>query len=74
MQHARLPCPLFNLEGEPTDLQRRRAKTVNFGIVYGISDWGLGDQLGMGPKEAKKIINSFYESFPEIDCFSSSSL
>ena len=67
--HSATAKKIFNLEGEPTDLQRRRAKTVNFGIVYGISDWGLGDQLGMGPKEAKKIINSFYESFPEIGTF-----
>jgi DNA polymerase-1 len=67
--HASTAKKIFNLEGEPTDLERRKAKTVNFGIVYGISDWGLGDQLGMGPKEAKKIINSFYESFPEIGTF-----
>ena len=67
--HAATAKKIFNLEGEPTDLERRKAKTVNFGIVYGISDWGLGDQLGMGPKEAKKIINSFYESFPEIGTF-----
>ena len=67
--HAATAKKIFNLSEEPTDLQRRRAKTVNFGIVYGISDWGLGDQLGMGPKEAKKIINSFYESFPEIGTF-----
>ncbi len=67
--HAATAKKIFNLKGEPTDLERRKAKTVNFGIVYGISDWGLGDQLGMGPREAKKIINSFYESFPEIGTF-----
>jgi DNA polymerase-1 len=45
---------------------RRKAKAVNFGIVYGISDWGLSEQIGVGPKEASKIITSFYEQFPEV--------
>ncbi len=64
--HAATAKKLFNVEGEPTDLQRRRAKTVNFGIVYGISDWGLAEQLEIGPKEAKEIINNFYRSYPEV--------
>lgn len=67
--HSATAKKLFNLEGEPTPLQRRKAKTVNFGIVYGISDWGLGDQLEIGPKEAREIINSFYNSFPEVATF-----
>ena len=67
--HSATAKKIFNLQDEPTELQRRRAKTVNFGIVYGISDWGLGDQLGIGPKEAKEIINSFNESFPEVNVF-----
>ena len=67
--HSATAKRIFNLEGEPTDLQRRKAKTVNFGIVYGISDWGLAEQLEIGPKEAKNIITSFYESFPEVSTF-----
>ena len=67
--HAATAKRIFNLEGEPTSLQRRKAKTVNFGIVYGISDWGLAEQLEIAPKEAKQIINSFYQSFPEISTF-----
>ena len=67
--HAATAKKLFNLQEEPTPLQRRKAKTVNFGIVYGISDWGLADQLEIGPKEAKEIINSFYNSFPEVATF-----
>ena len=67
--HAATAKRLFNLQGEPTSLQRRRAKTVNFGIVYGISDWGLAEQLEISPKEAKEIINSFYTSFPEVAIF-----
>ena len=67
--HAATAKKIFNLQREPTSLQRRRAKTVNFGIVYGISDWGLAEQLEINPKEAKKIINSFYTSFPEVATF-----
>ena len=67
--HSATAKKIFNLQGEPTSLQRRRAKTVNFGIVYGISDWGLAEQLGINPKEAKEIINSFYASFPEVATF-----
>lgn len=67
--HSATAKKIFNLEGEPTSLQRRRAKTVNFGIVYGISDWGLAEQLEISPKEAKAIITSFYQSYPEVSTF-----
>ncbi len=67
--HSATAKKIFNLEGEPTSLQRRRAKTVNFGIVYGISDWGLAEQLEITPKEAKAIITSFYQSYPEVSTF-----
>ena len=67
--HSATAKKIFNLQEEPTSLQRRRAKTVNFGIVYGISDWGLAEQLEIGPKEAREIINSFYSSFPEVATF-----
>lgn len=53
--------PLSQEEGA-----RRKAKAVNFGIVYGISDWGLSEQLGISPKEAKDIIEKFYKTYPEI--------
>lgn len=67
--HSATAKKIFNLQSEPTSLQRRRAKTVNFGIVYGISDWGLAEQLEISPKEAREIINSFYSSFPEVATF-----
>ncbi len=56
---------VFHIEN-PTPEQRRRAKAVNFGIIYGISDWGLAEQINASPKEAKEIISSFYEAYPEI--------
>ena len=67
--HAATAKKIFNLSNEPTAAQRRKAKTVNFGIVYGISDWGLAEQLEISPKEAKQIINNFYASFPDIATF-----
>ncbi|MFA7032054.1 MAG: DNA polymerase I [Bacilli bacterium] len=67
--HEATAKKIFNLRGQPTALQRRRAKTVNFGIVYGISDWGLAEQLGISVPEAKQIINNFYHSYPEIGAF-----
>ena len=67
--HSATAKKIFNLQGEPTPLQRRKAKTVNFGVVYGISDWGLAEQLEIGPKEAGAIISSFYQSFPEVAIF-----
>ena len=67
--HSETAKKLFNLQDEPTPLQRRKAKTVNFGIVYGISDWGLADQLDISVSEAKTIISSFYANYPEIATF-----
>lgn len=67
--HTATAKKVFNLISEPTEAQRRKAKTVNFGIVYGISDWGLADELSIGVKEAKEIINNFYSAYPEISFF-----
>lgn len=52
-----------------TDLERRRAKAVNFAIIYGTSDFGLSQQIGDSPKEARRIIESFYSSYPEVKAF-----
>jgi DNA polymerase-1 len=46
--------------------QRRSAKTVNFGIIYGISAFGLSERLGIGRKEAAEIIDNYFEQFPGI--------
>ena len=64
--HASTAIKIFNLDREPTSAERRRAKTVNFGIVYGISDYGLSEQLDCPISEAKEIIKNFYQAFPEI--------
>ena len=54
---------------EVTDLQRRNAKAVNFGIVYGISAFGLSQDLDIGQKEAQGYIDSYFETYPKIKEF-----
>lgn len=67
--HSATAKKVFHISGEPTAAQRRKAKAVNFGIIYGISDWGLAEQLEIPVNEAKEIINNFYAAFPEISVF-----
>lgn len=54
---------------EVTDLQRRNAKAVNFGIVYGISAFGLSQDLGTTRKEADEIIKKYFATYPAIKAF-----
>ncbi|WP_456081776.1 DNA polymerase I [Mediterraneibacter sp.] len=54
---------------EVTDLQRRNAKAVNFGIVYGISSFGLSQDLSITRKEAAKYIEHYFETYPGIKTF-----
>ena len=51
---------------EVTDLQRRNAKAVNFGIIYGISSFGLGENLGISRKDAEKYINDYFKAYPQV--------
>ena len=51
---------------EVTDLQRRNAKAVNFGIVYGISSFGLSQDLSITKKEAAEYIERYFETYPKI--------
>lgn len=65
--HSRTAIDVFNVSKENlTSELRRKAKAVNFGIIYGISDWGLSEQISSSPAEAKQIITTFYEKYPEI--------
>ncbi len=54
---------------EVTDLQRRNAKAVNFGIVYGISSFGLSQDLSITTKEAKEYIDAYFKTYPGIKNF-----
>ena len=65
--HAKTASDIFNtpIEGVTKDM-RRMAKAVNFGILYGISGFGLSENLGINPKEASKFIDKYYETYPGI--------
>ena len=54
---------------EVSELQRRNAKAVNFGIVYGISSFGLSQDLSINRKEASKYIEDYFSTYPEVKKF-----
>ena len=65
--HARTAANVFNVPIENVTPQMRRdAKAVNFGIIYGISDYGLADNLGIGAKAAGEYIKKYFETYPEV--------
>ncbi len=62
--HTATAMKVFNVESDQVDsLMRRQAKAVNFGIVYGISDYGLSQSLGITRKKAKAFIDDYLASF-----------
>lgn len=69
--HTKTAMDLFGKETpeDVTPQERRRAKTVNFGIVYGISDFGLAEQLDVSRKEAADFIAKYYEKYPGIKAY-----
>ncbi|HWD56959.1 MAG TPA: DNA polymerase I [Stellaceae bacterium] len=65
--HAATASEVFNVPlDEMTPLIRRRAKAINFGILYGISAFGLGNQIGVPQAEAADYIRAYFERFPGI--------
>ncbi|MBL7573407.1 DNA polymerase I [Staphylococcus saccharolyticus] len=65
--HTTTAMKVFNVEANDVDsLMRRQAKAVNFGIVYGISDYGLSQSLGITRKKAKAFIDDYLASFPGV--------
>ena len=71
--HTKTAMDVFGVtKDEVTPLMRRQAKTVNFGIVYGISDYGLSEQLGTSVAEAKQFIDTYYEKYPKIRTYMNS--
>ena len=65
--HAMTASEMFGAPVEGMDpMVRRRAKAINFGIIYGISAFGLANQLGISRGEAKDYISSYFEKFPGI--------
>lgn len=65
--HRRVAADIHGIEPEEvTKAQRSTAKAVIFGIVYGISGFGLGENLNISPKEAKQFIEKYYELYPKV--------
>ncbi len=65
--HATTASKIYKVPlGEVTSEQRRKAKVANFGIIYGISAFGLSQRLNIPRKEASKIIKAYFEEFPAI--------
>lgn len=65
--HTSTAMRVFNVsEAEVTPNMRRNAKAVNFGIVYGISDYGLSQNLGITRKAAQEYIDTYFENYPDV--------
>jgi len=68
--HTQTASSVFGVEPEDvTGNMRRQAKAVNFGIIYGISDYGLSQNLNITRKEAQSFIDRYFELFPQIKQF-----
>ncbi|MFK7812174.1 MAG: DNA polymerase, partial [Maribacter sp.] len=65
--HASTAAKVFNVPlEEVTREQRSNAKTVNFGIIYGVSAFGLSNQTDLSRSEAKELIETYYKTYPKL--------
>lgn len=68
--HSKTASDIYDVPiTEVTSTMRRNAKAVNFGIIYGISSYGLAADLEISPKEAKAFINKYFETYPGIKTY-----
>lgn len=68
--HTSTACKVFGVEPENVTLElRKRAKAVNFGIVYGIGEFSLSEDLGISRAEAKRYIESYLAGFPKVSAY-----
>ncbi|MDL2262178.1 DNA polymerase I [Bacteroidales bacterium OttesenSCG-928-I21] len=73
--HTATAAKIFKVdEKNVTREMRAKAKTANFGIIYGISAFGLAQRLNILPKEAKELIDSYFEAFPSVKNFMEKSI
>lgn len=71
--HASTAAKVFNVPlNEVTREQRSNAKTVNFGIIYGVSAFGLSNQTDLSRSEAKELIDTYYETYPKLKAYMTS--
>ena len=73
--HAATAAKIFGVEiKDVTREMRSRAKTANFGIIYGISSFGLSERLNIGRKEAKELIDGYFNSYPGVKIYMDESI
>ena len=73
--HSLTASQVFNTDVKKiNEDMRRKAKAINFGIIYGISQYGLAKQIGVSNQEAEEFINSYFLKFPEIKKYMSSTI
>ncbi|MCX6333951.1 MAG: DNA polymerase I [Bacteroidia bacterium] len=73
--HAATASKIFGVEiKDVTREMRSRAKTANFGIIYGISSFGLSERLTIGRKEAKELIDGYFNSYPGVKIYMDQSI
>ncbi|MCF6347120.1 MAG: DNA polymerase I [Flavobacteriaceae bacterium] len=73
--HASTAAKVFNVPlDEVTREQRSNAKTVNFGIIYGVSAFGLSNQTSLSRSEAKELIDTYYETYPKLRAYMDSQI
>ncbi len=68
--HSLTASQIFNIDIKKVNIdQRRKAKAINFGIIYGISQYGLAKQINVSNYEAEEFLNSYFAKFPEIKVY-----
>lgn len=73
--HTHTASTIFNVpEGEVVSDMRRIAKTVNFAVIYGMSDFGLAKELGISPREAHVFIDRYFQNFPGVRVYTEQTL
>ena len=73
--HSHTASEIFGVSEEQVDsTMRRNAKAVNFGIIYGMSDFGLAEQVGVSVGEAREFIKRYFENYPEIKLYMDSNI
>ena len=73
--HSLTASQVFGVEIKKVNSEmRRKAKAINFGIIYGISQYGLAKQIGVSNNEAEEFLNSYFKKFPEIKEYMNSTI
>lgn len=73
--HAAIAAKIYKVDiKEVTADMRRKAKTANFGIIYGISVFGLAERMNVDRKEAKELIDGYFETYPQVKSYMDKSI